>query len=384
MTHKQRILCHLAGETVDRIPIIGGWSLGVRNLAAIGGMSVEEYLQDPFTNVIRANRRLGVDGMLPPIVPREIDSIRDGNLQEESFAAVEPKALLARAEAIPASEEAVLRERFDGTAVEAHYREVFAPLLAGMEDIALLPSLWEAPVNFSLYFSYGYIAFLSAVALYPEAVERIYWEDGVLSRAANHIIAGLMREYGIIPLVLTGDDICTNDGPMVQPEFLHTCYWPHVKYALEPLIDADIRLFHHCDGNVRPLLDDMVACGFSGFQGFQYECGVDIYDLRARRSLRGEEMLILGGLSVTRTLPFGTSEDVCREVDYCLDATDGGRGFFLFTSNVTGVEVPPANLETAYRHLQAYDPNTGRTGAKILTPPARAIEPGLGIERCDA
>lgn len=375
MTHKDRMLCQLAGEPVDRIPMVGGWSLGVRNVAALGGMSVEDYLRDPFRGVMQANRRQGMDGMVPPIVPTDLASIRDGQLQEATFAGVEPEALLARAEAIPATEAAVLRARFDAAAVEAGYRRHFEEMLSGMEELVFVPTLWGAPANFSLYFTFGYIAFLSAVALYPDAVGRIYWEDGVLSRASNHLLAGLLREYDVLPMMLTGDDICTNDGPMVQPEFLREYYWPHVKYSLEPLVDAGIRLLHHCDGNVMPLVDDMAEAGFSGYQGFQYECGVDVYDLRKRRGPHGEEMLILGGLSVTRTLPFATPEQVCREVDYCLDATDGGRGFFLFTSNVTGVEVPPANLEAAYRHLAAYDPAVGRTGAKILTPPAREIEP---------
>lgn len=375
MTHKDRILAQIAGRDIDRVPIIGGWSLGVRNVAALGGMSVEDYLADPFANVVAANRRHSVDGMVPPIVPQDLDSIRAGQLQEEGFAAVEPEALLERADAIPDSEDAVLRTRFDAAAVEAEFREHFTRMTAGMGDIALVPTVWSAPANFSLYFTYGYVAFLSAVALYPEAVARIYWEDGILSRAKAHLLCKLWREYDLIPMMLTGDDICTNDGPMVQPEFLREAFWPHVKYAMEPYRDAGIRFIHHCDGNVMPLVDDMVAAGFSGFQGFQYECGVDIYDLRRRRSLNGEEMLIMGGLSVTRTLPFGTPDDICREVDYCLDATDGGRAFLLFTSNVTGVEVPPENLETAYRHLHAYNPKTGRNGEKIITPPALEIAP---------
>jgi hypothetical protein len=314
-----------------------------------------------------------MDGMVPPIVPKDIHSVRDGSLLEEGFAAVEPEALLERAKSIPDSKEAVLRERFNAAAVEAEFREHFGRMTGAMGDIALVPTLWAAPANFSLYFTYGYVAFLSAVALYPDAVERIYWEDGVLSRERNRILIRLMREFDLIPLVFTGDDICTNQGPMVQPEFLRASFWPHVKYSMEPFLDAGIRFIHHCDGNVMPLVDDMVAAGYSGFQGFQYECGVDIYDLRKRRSLKGEEMLIMGGLSVTRTLPFGTPADACREVDYCLDATDGGRGLLLFTSNVTGVEVPVANLEAAYRHLAAYDPKAGRQGPKITVPPALSI-----------
>jgi hypothetical protein len=41
-------------------------------------------------------------------------------------------------------------------------------------------------------------------------------------------------------------------------------------------------------------------------------------------------------------------------VDYFFDLTDGGRGMFLFTSNVTGVEVPPENLQAAYTYVQTH------------------------------
>jgi hypothetical protein len=108
-------------------------------------------------------------------------------------------------------------------------------------------------------------------------------------------------------------------------------------------------------------VDDFIAIGFSGFQGFQYELGVDPYDLRKRRSRLGEAMLFFAGLSVSRTLPFGAPDDVRDEVDYFLDFSDGGKGLFLMTSNVTGVEVPPENLRTAYRYVKSWDPSSPRT-----------------------
>jgi hypothetical protein len=39
-------------------------------------------------------------------------------------------------------------------------------------------------------------------------------------------------------------------------------------------------------------------------------------------------------------------------VNFCFDYTGGGRGLLLFTSNVTGVEVPPPNIVAAYRHAE--------------------------------
>jgi hypothetical protein len=147
---------------------------------------------------------------------------------------------------------------------------------------------------------------------------------------------------------------------MVSPAFLRKHYLPTVAMIVAPLVDAGVRLIHHCDGDVRPLVDDYIACGFSGFQGFQYELGVDPYALKQRRSLRGEEMLFFTGLSVSRTLPFGTEQDVRDEIDYFLDFTDGGRGMFLISSNVTGVEVPPENLQTAYHYVKEWDPSQPR------------------------
>jgi hypothetical protein len=154
---------------------------------------------------------------------------------------------------------------------------------------------------------------------------------------------------------------------MVSPAFLREHYWTYARRSLEPILQAGIRVIAHCDGNVMPLLDDMVAAGFSGFQGFQYECGVDPYQMTTRLlAATGQTPLFLAGLSVTRTLPFGTPDEVEAEVDFCFDYSGGGRGLMLFSSNVTGVEVLPANLQAAYRHCEAHQP--GPYGEPIQRP----------------
>ncbi len=291
LSPKQRLLIQIAGDDVDRIPMVGGWNLGVRSVAALAGLSVADYLRDPLGGVLRANHHLGVDAVVPPIVPRDVDAIRAASLQEKHFDHVQPEALQQRAEAIPDSAAAVLK-KFDAAQAEQNYRKAWEPLLKRLDGIELLATAWEAPANFSLYFQYGYVAFLSAVALYPAAVERIYWEDALLARERNKVLVRLMREWGLIPLLFCGHDICDQRGPLVAPAWLHEHYWPHAKLSLTPFLEAGIRLIHHCDGNVAPLVDDMIGAGFSGFQGFQNECGVDPYALRQRRSLKGEVPLL--------------------------------------------------------------------------------------------
>ncbi len=360
LTRKERLTRAARGLEVDRIPSIGGWMLGVKNLACIAGISTDGYLRDPWAGTLRANLALGVDGMVQPVIPTRLDEIRTGLVQEEKFAGIEPEAILRYAESLPDSDQAILAA-FDAKAEEQRYRAYFDDAFARWEGIQPIPNFWEIGGHFPLYTEYGYTAFLMACALYPEAVHKIYYHRSLQSRQRAKLLLKLYHEYDLVPLMFCGEDLCNNQGPMVSPAFLRRFYLPTVRMIIEPLVDAGIRLVHHCDGDVRPLLGDFIEIGFSGFQGFQYELGLDLAAIRRMRSRLGEEIILFTGLSVSRTLPFGSVEDVRDEVDYFIDVTGGGRGMFLFTSNVSGVEVPPANLLEGYRAVKRYDPHHPRS-----------------------
>jgi hypothetical protein len=360
LTKKQRLIRQVKGQEIDRVPTLGGWIEGVKNLSAIAGISTTEYLADPLRGVVKANCALDVDGMINPVIPSHLDEIRSGSVLDGSFTGIQPEALLERANSLPDNEKAALA-KFDYPAEEQSFRDYFQSARARWCGIEPIPNFWEIGGHFPLYTAFGYSAFLMACVLYPEAVGKIYWYMSLFSRERARILVKLYRELDLVPLMFCGEDLANNKGPMVSPDFLRKYYLPTVKMIIEPLVDAGVRFIHHCDGDVRPLLDDYLDIGFSGFQGFQYELGVDPYQIRQKRSRLGEELLFFTGLSVTRTLPFGSLQDVQDEVDYFLDFTDGGHGMFLITSNVTGVEVPPENLKFAYRYTKEWDPRQPRT-----------------------
>lgn len=354
LTILERLSRMARGQEVDRVPLIGGWFHGVRNLAKLAELTPAEYLSDPLAGVLKAHRALGVDAMISPIVPTELDQVRTGNLLEDQHKQMLPEMLLERARQIPDTPAKILAAKFKATEVEASYRKCLDEIRRRWGDMVYLPNHWELVANFSLYFEYGYVAFLAATALYPEAIGRIYWEDAILTRARNEIIVKLYREYALPPILFCGDDICDNRGPMCSPSFLREHYWPHARYSLEPLVETGIRAIHHCDGNVMPNIDDMLSTGFSGFQGFQYECGIDPWMISGKRSLRGEKLLFMAGMNVTRTLPFGTVADVIAEVDWCLDYADGGQRLLFFTSSSIGPETPLENVVAGYAHARAF------------------------------
>lgn len=359
LSKKERLVRQARGQEIDRVPTLGGWIGGVRVLSDLAGITTDEYLADPLAGVVKAALALDVDGMIQPAIPTRLDQIRTGSVEESHYAGIEPEALLARADSLPDNERDVLAT-FDAAAEEQRYRAYFDRAFSAFCGIEPVPNFWEIGGHFPLYTEFGYTAFLMACKLYPAAVGKIWWAKSLHSRERAKILVRLYREYDLVPLMFCGEDLCNNKGPMAAPAFLRQHYLPTVQMIIEPLVDAGVRLIHHCDGDVRALVGDYLRIGFSGFQGFQYELGIDPYALRQMRSPLGEEPLFFAGLSVSRTLPFGTLQDVRDEVDYFLDFTDGGKGMYLITSNVTGVEVPPDNLRAAYSYVREWDPRQPR------------------------
>jgi hypothetical protein len=366
MTSRERVLAQIEGREPDRVPLMGGWFHGVDNLASLAGMSVERYLAAPAESLVLANRALGVDCMIRAIVPTRRDQIRTSQVLDGSFPDQEPEVLKREAERVPESA-AELRRALDLGAVERAYRDYFAEWTRLLGDIVLVPTFWEAVPKFELFGVYGYSAHMAAIGLYPEHVGRLHWKAAVEARARNEVLVSAMRDFAIPPLLFTGSDICNNAGPMCSVAFLRRHYFPHVKIALEPLFDAGISVVRHCDGDVMPLVDDFIDVGYAGFQGFQYECGVDPFDIAERMRARGRRPLFFAGLNVTRTLPFGSVDDVRSEIDYVLDFTRGGEGLFFFTSSSIGPEVPLGNVTFAYDYVAsgraASAPRSGRPRA---------------------
>ncbi|MBM3213563.1 hypothetical protein FJZ36_01385 [Candidatus Poribacteria bacterium] len=352
MTSYERIMRQAHFQPVDRIPLLAGWINGAVHLQELGGTTEDEFWKDPWTGALKAYRNLGADGMLGHIVPRGQDTIRQSYILERDQTNHSVDEVLAFAESRPTDDE--ILARFDADAYAKELRTHLETTQARYGDVQYLPARWDCSATFGWYGTFGYTAYYEAVALHPEAFDRIYRASAVAARARNEVIARVYSALKRPPLIMTGDDICDNNGPMVSPRFLRKHYFPWLKYSLEPLHQGGIKTICHCDGNVMPIMDDILACGFCGLQGFQEELGVHISDLVKLRTATGDRLLLFAGMSVTRTLPWGSVQDVEEDVAYAIDVTEGGKGLFLFSANVINPEVPTDNIRAAYRHAAQY------------------------------
>lgn len=357
MTARERILAALAFAEADRAPLLGGWLLGEGLHQRLAGVGPGEYWRDPARYAVAAERALGVDGMVALHVPRWPGEYR-GDESRESFERYKtryrgPEDVVAFVRALPSPQEAL--RRFDA---DAYRRQLIADIEARralMGDVVYLPTLWEVVhPRFEWYPKFGYENYLMFLHLYPEEAARLFASEVEVCRRRSQIVAEVYRALDVPPVTLIGTDITGRDGPLVSPALLEECYFSACRRSLEPLREAGIRTVWHSDGVIAPLVEPILRAGVSGFQGFQFEYGVDVSWIAGHRTLDGDRLTIFAGLSTAGTLRFGTPEQVRREVEAIIDTLAGRCALFILPGNNILPDCPLENVVAMYRHAAAY------------------------------
>jgi hypothetical protein len=203
------------------------------------------------------------------------------------------------------------------------------------------------------YTRYGYEPYFAAFALYPEVMEAHFSLQADLATLNNRVAARAYLEGGLPPLYRLDHDMADSRGTLVRPETLDCIWFPHFARCLEPVLQAGVRLIWHCDGNLMAMVPRLLEVGLHGFQGFQYEDGMDYARICQMKTREGEGLIIMGGVSVTRTLPYGKPDGVRRELRWLVESGPA-TGLFLGASSSITPGVPWPNVQTLVEGLAYY------------------------------
>ncbi len=203
------------------------------------------------------------------------------------------------------------------------------------------------------YGDYGYADYFMAYALYPEVIERHFSLQADLALLNNRAAARAYVEGHLPPLHRLDYDVADSRGPLVDIRSLDRIWFPHFERCLAPMFKTDVRLIWHCDGNLMSMVPRLLDVGIRGFQGFQYEDGMDYEAICRMKSRDGDDLTIIAGVSVTRTLPYGTPDDVRRELAWLVE--NGPRtGLFLGCSSSVAPGAPWDNIWALVEGLRHY------------------------------
>jgi uroporphyrinogen decarboxylase len=138
----------------------------------------------------------------------------------------------------------------------------------------------------------------------------------------------LMVEGGVEVLFIT-DDYADNRTPFLNLQQFRNFELPNLKRIIEFAEKKGVPVLKHSDGNLYPILDDMLDAGIRGLHPIEPGT-MDLADVKRRY---GSRICLLGNVDCRYVLPFGSEEDVRRDVRRCIDAAAEGGGFVLTSSN---------------------------------------------------
>ena len=203
------------------------------------------------------------------------------------------------------------------------------------------------------YSYYGYENYFMAYLLYPDIIEKLFSAQADYAELHNKAAARAIIE-GKLPLLYRLDhDMADSRGLLVSMKSLEKMWVPHFSRSIKPVLKTGMNLIWHCDGNLMELIPYLIDCGIVGFQGFQYEAGMDYVKICKMKTKSGESLIIVAGVSVTDVLPHGTPQKVKEHMKFLVE-NGPETGLFLAASSSITPGTSRENVLTFIEGLKFY------------------------------
>ncbi len=216
-------------------------------------------------------------------------------------------------------------------------------------DYAVALTAWLGPVHLS-QFMRGYVEWLEDLLARPSFVEALL--DRFVSMWITAMDRILAECAGEVDVVLFGDDIGTQNGPLFRPELYRRFIKPHHKRMVETLKRHGVPVMYHSCGSVAALISDLIDTGIDALNPVQVAAaGMDT--ARLKREF-GRDLAFWGAIDTQRVLSRGTPDDVREEVRRRIGDLAESGGYVLCGVHNIQAEVPPENVVAMYEAALEY------------------------------
>lgn len=340
LNHRERVKLALEHQETDRIPIA---IIGSRiNMPA--HMELEQYLRD--------TRDISVEDYLKPLLDiKHIEPKYTGAKleKEEDIWGVKRKPVSYGPDSYDEIEDYPLAA-MDNLDQIMNYRWPNT----GMFDYSVIGEMVDqisATEHYCLVVSGGTIfetawsmrgfeQALTDLILNPEFIDLIM--EKVAEFYLAHTVKQLEVAGGRIDLVFTGDDIGGQEGLLMSLDLFRKHIKPYHERLNTIIHSFGAKVIYHTDGAVMPAVGDLVDMGIDVLQALQFDAkGMDPVVLKGTY---GQRLCFEGGISVQKTLPFGTADDVKQEVIDRINVLGKQGGYILGPSHAIQAGTPPENI----------------------------------------
>jgi len=152
--------------------------------------------------------------------------------------------------------------------------------------------------------------------------------------------------------VYVAEDLGTQESLLMSPRAIRRFILPWLGRMVEFAHAAGKRVFHHDDGAIRPMIPDLLGIGIDILNPVQWRCRGMERETLARDF--GERVVFHGGVDNQQTLPFGSPEDVRREVAENIRILGAGRGYVVAPCHNLQANTPTENVVALYEAVEEF------------------------------
>jgi len=174
--------------------------------------------------------------------------------------------------------------------------------------------------------------------------------DRALKDARRHADKAIARGLRLIragaEVIFMCADYCFNDGPFLSPRMFRRFVTPFLKRTIHAFRAAGAFTVKHTDGDIMPILDQLVEAGPDALHSLDPMAGVDI---RRVREIVANKVCLIGNVNLAY-LQQGPPEKIVESARFCLEHGGVSTGAYIYsTSNCIFKGVPLENYELMLR-----------------------------------
>ncbi len=179
----------------------------------------------------------------------------------------------------------------------------------------------------------------------PELAERI------LDLPLHYHLAAAKRLAGLgVDMIWAGDDLGTQQRMLIAPRTWRRFLKPRLARFIAEVkaVRPGLKVAYHSDGNVEPIIPDLIDIGVDVLNPLQPRA---MDPVRLRREY-GRHLCFWGSIDEQHTLPFGSPDDVRREVLDRLRTWGPEGGLILGPTHHVQLDTPMENCHAMVETIQ--------------------------------
>lgn len=145
-----------------------------------------------------------------------------------------------------------------------------------------------------------------------------------------------------VDMIWTGDDMGTQQTMLIAPQQWRRFFKPRMAEFISTLkeINPDIKIAYHSDGNIYPIIGELIEIGLDVLNPIQPAC---MEPAKVKKDF-GNKLCFWGTMDEQHTLPFGTPADVENEVRQRLKTIGKNGGLIIGPTHHVQLDTPLENF----------------------------------------